>query len=150
MLNNPKDGCIDHEGRLEKIERKNILDKGGLGSLPDQNLFQMNVSDQPSQDKVDQNQEEQYQNEVNKAMQLVRSISDQSLNNEEQSRVKGESSNMFNFLFGFWFKRNKKKTEKDDDSNSKLELRIGDSVLSTEPTSVDRDEFFKMKEKFMN
>lgn len=148
MLNNPKDGCVDPNNTVENIERKNFLDKGGLGSFPDQNIFQMNLTKTTLQEKDDQNYEEQYENEVNKAMQLVRNISDHSLNNEEQSRVKGESSSIFNFLFGFWFKRNKKK----DNSNVKLDLKMGDSIVNSEnePISVDQDEFFKMKQKFMN
>ena len=82
-------------------------------------------------------------------MQLVKNISDQSLNDDEQSRVKGESSGMFNFLFGFWFKRNKNKNKNKD--KKELDLKIGDCVNSiNEPISIDQDEFFKMKQKFMN
>lgn len=55
-------------------------------------------------------------------MQLVKNISDQSLNNEEKSRVKGESSNIFNYLFGFWFKR--KKTS-NDDGDYEQDLQLG-------------------------
>lgn len=53
MLNNPKDEYINNDGRLEKLERKNLLNKNGLGSLPDQNMFHKKDMNQ-SDSKVDQ------------------------------------------------------------------------------------------------
>eukprot|EP00801_Mesodinium_rubrum_P001715 Mrub_01715.p1 GENE.Mrub_01715~~Mrub_01715.p1 ORF type:complete len:661 (+),score=94.06 Mrub_01715:225-1985(+) len=165
MLNNPKDEYINNDGRLEKLERKNLLNKNGLGSLPDQNMFHKKDMNQ-SDSKVDQlmihhNEVEnilsdnidedtdylEVNNEVNKAMQLVKNISDQSLNNEEKSRVKGESSNIFNYLFGFWFKR--KKTS-NDDGDYEQDLQLGYNSNQIDPQNIDRDEFMKMKAKFMS
>jgi len=98
-LNDPKDECLDNYGRLGKIERINILDKTGLGSLPDQNIFKKvdsSMNENDNEINKDNDQNDLLESEVNKAMQLVRNISDQSLNNEEKSKVKGETSNIFN------------------------------------------------------
>jgi len=80
-------------------------------------------------------------------MQLVKNISEHSLNNEEKSRVKGESSNIFNYLFGFLYKRKKTNNSLEEYDQ---ELHLGENVNQIDPKSIDKDEFLKMKDKFMN
>lgn len=63
MLNKPIDGFIE-DGKLENIERKDILRKNGLGSLPDKNIFHMKM-DLEMNDKQKSNDTELNLNENN-------------------------------------------------------------------------------------